>query len=186
MKISKQTTILRDALPALALVFLLGSMAGACGMDEEISQRSQALTADQCSFFAVDGNVTICHKTASTQHPYTSIKKNESNCGGHTDHDDDYVSVGDPSCNGSGCFPIGAPYDGTVECCEGLVAEDGICVDAAPVLASCTGCYSGEGECFWINPGGLKRCDSYDEVLGQCPMFGSRNGWVQMELCVAD
>ena len=185
MKISRETTILRDALPALALVFLLGSMSGACAVDDEVSTTSQALTADQCAFFGVDGNVTICHKTASTQHPYTSIKKNESNCGGHTEHDDDYVSVGDPSCNGSGCFPVGAPYDGTVECCEGLEAVDGICVDAAPVPVPCqdigVDCTTAvgplDGNCYFDSRSG-RTCGIYDEELGQCPDL--------MEPCFAD
>lgn len=82
------------------------------------------LTAEQCTFFAAAGKVQICHHTSSAKNPYTIIKTDDSGCiNGHSTHADDYVAVGDPTCKGLGCYPAGAPFDGTVECCEGLAPD---------------------------------------------------------------
>ena len=97
-----------------------------------------ALTAEQCSFFAEGDKVTICHKTSSAKKPYTVIRTNVASCGGHSLHAGDYVGYNDPTCNGQGCFPAGAPFDGSVECCEGLSPQAGVCA-VAPCPASASG-----------------------------------------------
>lgn len=89
-----------------------------------------ALTDEQCGFFAENGRVQICHRTSSARNPYVIIRTSEAGCvNGHADHAGDYVAVGDPDCNGGGCLPVTAPCDPLVPCCEGLVCEEGYCVE---------------------------------------------------------
>lgn len=110
-------------------LFVVGFMS-ACAVgagDDLVASQTQELTEEQCAFFAVDGTVTVCHATASRANPYISLQVAAASCVGHSLHEGDYVSVDDPTCDGLGCFPEGAPYDGTVECCEGLAPVDGVC-----------------------------------------------------------
>jgi hypothetical protein len=100
----------------------------ACGTDEpDVGHGEWELSAAQCSYFAVDDKVTLCHRTSSVRNPYVVIRTNVAGCNGHDGHITDYIAAGDATCNGLGCFPEGAPYDGSVECCEGLTAVDGVC-----------------------------------------------------------
>lgn len=78
-----------------------------------------ALTADQCDYFDVNGKVRICHATGSTTHPFTVLNISDNACiNAHANHPGDYVAVGDPTCHGGGCLPVGAPTDPTLPCCE--------------------------------------------------------------------
>jgi cysteine-rich repeat protein len=96
------------------------------GSEEAVS----ALTADQCDFFDVNGRVRICHATGSSMHPFTVLNLSDNACiNAHAHHAGDYVAVGDPTCQGGGCLPVGAPSDPTLPCCDGLVVRDGVCTD---------------------------------------------------------
>ncbi|MDP2349921.1 MAG: hypothetical protein Q8M74_02050 [Chloroflexota bacterium] len=97
-----------------------------------LAHQTAALTAAQCEFFEVDGKVQICHFTGSPRKPYTIIGVNLAACvDGHAGHDHDYVAIDDPDCSRQGCFPARAPYDGSVECCDGLAPDaSGICAPA--------------------------------------------------------
>ncbi|WP_437901491.1 calcium-binding EGF-like domain-containing protein [Sorangium sp. So ce124] len=120
-------------LPALAMSSL-ALVAGGClqpvGTDEHLGADEAALTAEQCSYFDVDGKDTICHYTGSDKHPYTILKTSEEGCiNAHADHAHDYVAVGDPTCQGGGCLPMNAPCDATLPCCDGLLCQNGTCTD---------------------------------------------------------
>jgi hypothetical protein len=111
--------------------------AGCAGDEPSTSQTDEALTAEQCTYFAEGDTVTICHHTSSLRKPYTIIRTNAAGCAsGHTGHAGDYVAstdpsspIYDPTCSGQGCLPAGAPSDGTIECCEGLASVGGTCTD---------------------------------------------------------
>src|SRR5215831_7906020 len=108
------------------------------GSSSEVGSVQSALGDDQCSFFDVDGSVQICHHTSSATHPFTIIKTSVQGCiNGHADHAQDYIAVGDPTCQGGGCLPETAPCDATVPCCDGLTCQDGTCV--APPTCPCSG-----------------------------------------------
>jgi len=95
-----------------------------------VDEASSALTAEQCDYFDVNGKVRICHATGSSTHPFTVLNISDNACiNAHANHAGDYVAVGDPTCHGGGCLPIGAPADPTLPCCDGLVAQGGVCVD---------------------------------------------------------
>ncbi|HTN83587.1 MAG TPA: calcium-binding EGF-like domain-containing protein [Sorangium sp.] len=112
-------------------VLLAGGCSQSAGTDEQLGAGGDALTAAQCSYFDVNGKVTICHHTGSVNHPYTIIKTSEQSCvNGHAGHAHDYVAVGDPTCQGSGCLPVNAPCDATLPCCDGLLCQNGTCTDS--------------------------------------------------------
>jgi len=47
----------------------------ACAVDNEpLDTQTSALTAEQCSYFAVNGKITICHMTGSATNPYTIVR----------------------------------------------------------------------------------------------------------------
>lgn len=107
---------------AVAAVTLALFIAGAPGV-------AQALTPEQCQYFASNGKVSICHRTQSAKTPYVPMLLSVEACAaGHSDHAGDYVGFNDPMCLGVACLPVGAPSDGTVECCEGSTPQDGVCV----------------------------------------------------------
>lgn len=139
---------LRLGATASALLAIAALGAAGCGdTTAELEHVSAALTAEQCDFFQEDGKVQICHKTSSAKNPYVIMRVATQACvESHSDHAGDYVAVNDPDCQGLGCFPVGAPLDGTVPCCDGLVAKDGYC--ACPEDTQCTS-YSpnDEGTC---------------------------------------
>lgn len=105
---------------------------------------SSALTAAQCSHFAVDGKVQICHKTSSTTKPYSIIRVATEACvNAHANHPNDYVtstnpadSNYDPTCSGQGCLSVDAPCDPTLPCCDGLTCQNGTC-QAPPSTCPC-------------------------------------------------
>lgn len=122
-------------------------LASGCGSAESTASSVQDLTAAQCSYFAEGAKVTICHKTSATKKPYQSLSVSLTSCSSHVDHYGDYVAYNDPTCNGQGCFPEGAPFDGTVDCCEGLEPVDGVC-KAIPVVVDTHHCAAGDVDLF--------------------------------------
>ncbi|MDC3956015.1 calcium-binding EGF-like domain-containing protein [Polyangium jinanense] len=126
--------------PLRAMVTVLGLssfafLGGACSSTdtqdaEHLGAAEEHLTDAQCSFFDVNGKNQICHYTGSANHPYTIIKTSEQGCiNGHAIHANDYIAVGDPTCQGGGCLPATAPCDATLPCCDGLTCQNGTCVD---------------------------------------------------------
>ena len=121
---------------AIVMTVIVGLSSAACTSSSEPvgtgSSRS-ALTSAQCEYFAADGKITLCHATESTKHPYTILKVSQSACiEALADHENDYVAINDPTCNGGGCLPESAPCDATVPCCEGLTCQSGTCVRPPP------------------------------------------------------
>lgn len=97
--------------------------------DEDLGVTEGALTESQCIYFDVNGKDTICHYTGSGSHPYTLVKTSDQGCiNGHAGHAQDYIAVGDPTCQGGGCLPASAPCDATLPCCSGSCVN-GTCVD---------------------------------------------------------
>ncbi len=91
-----------------------------------------ALTTEQCeALFDSFAKTTICHRTNSAQNPYVIIKTDLNGCkSGHSHHAKDYLASNvptdpnyDPTCKGLGCYPEGAPFDGSVRCCDGLAPD---------------------------------------------------------------
>lgn len=124
---------------ALNLVVLATNVG--CGAPETTRTAGLGLSAQQCEHFQVGGKVTICHRTSSAKNPYVIIKVNTQGCvNGHAAHAGDYVAIDDPTCNGQGCFPAGAPHDGTVECCDYLWPDaSGTCAPVVcPADTACT------------------------------------------------
>ena len=114
---------------AAALAVLGGCSAGALPPEgEHLGRASSALTAAQCQYFGVDGMVAICHRTGSATHPYTLLQIPQQACiRGHAAHEGDYVAVDDPTCQGGGCLPAGAPCDDTLPCCDRSSCQGGVC-----------------------------------------------------------
>ena len=110
-------------------ILALGITASGCGgSDPELSSAQAALIDAQCEFFDVNGHVQICHHTGSVNHPFTIIRTSVQGCiHGHAGHTQDYVAVGDPTCQGGGCLPATAPCDATLPCCDGSTCESGTC-----------------------------------------------------------
>ncbi|MFE8596306.1 FG-GAP-like repeat-containing protein [Archangium violaceum] len=107
-----------------------------------------ALTAEQCNYFDVNGKVQLCHKTSSTIHPYTIVRVSEQACiNAHSAHDGDYVTsldptspLYDPTCSGQGCLSVNAPCDATLPCCDGLTCQSGTCADVNECAAGTDNC----------------------------------------------
>ena len=126
----------------------LMAIAGCMAEPEHVGRTQQALTSEQCSYFGVNDKVTVCHRTGSSKKPYTVVRVSTEGCAqGHADHSGDYVVSSDPAspaydpdCRAQGCFPLGAPSDGSVECCEGLEPVNGTCADINE-------CATGNGGC---------------------------------------
>jgi hypothetical protein len=120
---------------SVLFVFALGiAVGGSSRAPREVEANASVLAEDQCAFFAVDGKNDICHRTGSAKNPYNYLSVSEAACVSHADHEGDFVTSGDPAspiydptCNGQGCLPEGAPFDGSIECCEGLAPRDGVC-----------------------------------------------------------
>lgn len=127
----------------LIAIAALPLMAGCTGSQPgPVGTSAAALTADQCNYFEVDGKVRICHKTSSTKNPYTVLNISDNACiNAHAGHAGDYVAANDPTCQGGGCLPEGAPVDNTLPCCESLSDVNGVCAAAgcAPGLTACGG-----------------------------------------------
>lgn len=111
---------------------------------EVVGESQDALSAAQCSYYAVDGKVQICHRTGSATHPYSILKISQSACtNAHALHAGDYVAVNDPDCQGDGCLPEGAPCDVTVPCCEGFSCTAGTCTANVSNNCSPSPCQNG-------------------------------------------
>jgi hypothetical protein len=146
-----------------------------------VASTQTPLTAAECAAYVVDGSTEICHRTASTTHPFTFLRLSESGCiNGHSGHARDYVTSSDPTsplydptCSGGGCFPEGGPCDAsTLSCCDGLSCIGGVCscpggstfcLDAAP--DTCVDLGSDSANCGACGNacGAGKEC-----VAGQC------------------
>ncbi|MDI1436799.1 FG-GAP-like repeat-containing protein [Polyangium sorediatum] len=140
--------------PALSALLLVGcasadpSEADSQEGGEAVGEAHDALTAEQCNYFDVNGKVQICHKTGSTTHPYTIIRVSEQACiNAHSGHNGDYVTsldpsspLFDPTCGGLGCLSVNAPCDATVPCCDGLTCQSGTCVDVDECAAGTDNC----------------------------------------------
>jgi len=115
--------------PAIALA--LGLAGCESGFEQEVGSSSFGLSEAQCDFFESGGKVLICHRTRSEKNPYVLISVSSEAClDGHAGHGGDFVSYGDPTCEGLGCFPEAAPCDDLVPCCDGLeCAADATCTD---------------------------------------------------------
>ncbi|AUX24925.1 uncharacterized protein SOCEGT47_054660 [Sorangium cellulosum] len=129
-------------IPALSTLLLAGcSSAGPSAADGDESSEAggahDALTPEQCTYFDPSGTVQICHHTGSATKPYTILRLGDQACiNAHSAHDGDYITSTDPSsplydptCNGQGCLPVGAPCDATLPCCDGLQCQNGTCTD---------------------------------------------------------
>jgi len=134
---------------------------GAISLSFFFDSAAYAITPEQCSFFASDEKVTICHATGSSRNPFVILRISTNACTeGHADHAADFVSVGDPTCRGAGCLPESAPCDATVPCCDGLACSQGSCVRAvvAPTISPTSGA---RGTSFTItDPQGRVEADS--------------------------
>jgi hypothetical protein len=170
---------------AATLVFAGGVAAAGCSAspateDEHVSTADQALTAAQCDYFDVNGKVTICHKTASVKNPYTVLKISEQACiSAHASHAGDYVAVNDPTCQGGGCLPQGAPCDATLPCCSGSTCTGGVCVqNCVP-----TTCEAQGAVCGTIPDG----CGDTLDCGGCGPGYGCQaNQCVDVDECLTD
>src|SRR5215471_12547316 len=70
---------------------------------ERVGSVAEGLTADQCTFFDVNGHVTICHHTNSETHPFTVLTLSDQGCiDGHSTHAQDFVANNEPTCHGGG------------------------------------------------------------------------------------
>jgi len=149
MKMSTLTKALCAVVPVLgaagALLFAGGcSSTGEPTSTEAVLETEEALSAEQCNYFAVDGKVQICHRTGSTTKPYTILKVSEAACvSAHALHAGDYVAVGDPTCQGGGCLPENAPCDATLPCCDGSSCTAGICTKNVSDNCSPSPCENG-------------------------------------------
>ena len=94
-------------------------------------QVTAALSQEQCSYFSVDDKVTLCHAANLKKGKYVLIRVNEAGCvNGHADHDGDFISL-DGTCDNDACFPVDAPYDSTIACCDNMTVVDGACACVA-------------------------------------------------------
>ena len=165
---------------ATTLFLALGLTALSCSGSggPSTSGASDELTAEQCTYFAEGDKVQICHRTGSARKPYTVIRTSVASCGGHAQHDGDYITstdpldpLYDPTCSGQGCFPEGAPYDGSVECCDGLSPATGVCADVDECAAATNPC-GANATCTNVLHGGGYTCacapGSARDAAGTC------------------
>ena len=116
----------RLARPAAAvlLVLLGGFFCGDAG----------ALSPEQCSYFEEGGKTAICHATQSARQPFVLLHVSPQACAAsHAGHPNDFLAINDPSCNGTGSLPEGAPCDATLECGSGLACVADVCAAVAPL-----------------------------------------------------
>lgn len=147
------------SLPAFAALLFAGCSEPQTDEGDALASVRQNLTAEQCDYFDVNGKVQICHHTSSATKPYTILRVSEQACvNAHSAHEGDYVTSTDPSsplydptCNGQGCLPEGAPCDATLGCCDGLVCDAGTC--KAPDACAAQPCQNG-GDCTLDGNGG--------------------------------
>lgn len=80
------------------------------------------------------------------------------------------MAVNDPTCQGGGCLPEGAPVDSTLPCCEGLSAQNGVCA-AAGCPAGLTDCSGACVDLNWDN----NNCGSCGSYCADGCSYGSCN-----------
>ena len=144
MSFSNFARLISTALPMVGLAALFAAGCNTSAQDESVDDDHEALSAEQCLYFDVNGKDQICHYTGSATHPYTIVRTSDKGCiNGHTSHSLDYITSQDPSspaydptCQGGGCLPVGAPVDATISCCEGLTVQDGVCTASSPCASS--------------------------------------------------
>lgn len=128
--------------------------------DENVGAADQALTADQCEYFDVNGTIQICHELGNGK--FKILRLNEQACiNAHGSHAADYVTstdpaspLYDPTCQGNGCLPEDAPCDATLPCCDGSTCTNGTCVPSAPACP----CAQFED---WVAPSWYELCVFY-------------------------
>jgi len=143
--------------------------------EESVGHSESALTAAQCSTFDINGKVQICHKTGSTNKPYTILRLSEQGCiNGHVAHGGDYVTstdpnspLYDPTCSGGGCLPVSAPCDATLPCCDGSSCVNGTCQGTPPDPCDGVTCIAID-QCHTVGT-----CDS---VSGACSSPAAADG----------
>ena len=156
---------------ALLATVALALSASACHEEATVGgEPDEALTQAQCSFFAIGDKVQICHRTGSARNPYNIIRTNAAACGGHSGHAGDYITstdpaspIYDPTCNGQGCLPEGAPSDPTIECCDGLGSVAGTCRDINECATNNGGCGAGFTCANAAIPGAAPTCTDINE-----------------------
>ncbi|HTN92375.1 MAG TPA: VCBS repeat-containing protein [Sorangium sp.] len=114
------------------------SVTGGDHDDEAVGEAEDALTPAQCEHYDVNGTILMCHKTSRTTHPYTILKIKLACLPAHLLHLGDYIALGDPTCNGDGCLPQGAPCNATVPCCDGTQCINGTCQEDLCEGVTCT------------------------------------------------
>ncbi len=123
---------MKNLLGALVLgsVLVMGCAGGQEASEGPGLEAAQsALTMEQCEFFHPDDSkITICHATSSTKNPWVIVRINKMGCGGHENHAGDWVDTTEACaanpkkcCKEKGCYPEGAPFDDTVDCCFPMV-----------------------------------------------------------------
>ncbi|MCC6624511.1 MAG: hypothetical protein IT385_24905 [Deltaproteobacteria bacterium] len=122
----------------------IGALAALAGCADDwpapLGVAEGALTAAQCTFFADGDQVTFCHAANLKKAKFVLLRTNLSGCiNGHAGHQGDFISL-DGTCNGDACFPVGAPWDETIDCCDNMVVSaDGLCACAAGYEAQLDG-----------------------------------------------
>ncbi len=107
----------------------------------------KALTAEQCSYWSEDDRVTYCHAANLKKGKFVLIRTNVAGCvNGHAGHDGDFISL-DGTCDNDQCFPVGAPWDPTIECCDNMEVVGGSCACAAGYAAQSDGTCADVDEC---------------------------------------
>ena len=153
----------RAANKLLSMVFAALVVPG-CTEDtdsEELGHGHDALTAEQCEYFAVNDKVTLCHATSSQKKPYVIITVNVAGCiSGHDHHAGDFISL-DGTCNNDACYPSGAPVDVGDVCCDNMHVVGDECACLPGYAADSEGLCSDIDECA----GGTDNCN---DANGTC------------------
>lgn len=130
-----------------ALALLVG-----CGSTEDASTPAVSEAASsRCGRPDEGGRVTVCHETGHGR--YTLLRVSRQAClAGHGNHDGDRPAEhgrceddhdDDDDDDHGACVAVGLPVSGTAQCCAGLVARNGVCVDlcAGVVCSALNACH---------------------------------------------
>jgi hypothetical protein len=102
-------------------------LAVGCGTELETQSLGQALTTEQCQYFSVDGQVTICQAPKTPKKPVKVLTVTEAVCekrvGG------DYWIAVDGDCGPGACLADGSPCDAVPGCCSGFACTKGVCTN---------------------------------------------------------
>src|SRR5262249_47735324 len=131
LKRSAQEGLVRHScLSRSAVVLFIAACAPPSQPSPTVGESTSALTEEQCIFFDSNGTDLISHATHSARNPFVLLRVSGNACvQAHAAHPGDYISVGDPACQGQGCLPLNAPCDPLVPCCGGGVCTNGVCTD---------------------------------------------------------